>query len=186
MTARIAKLSRGRLLEQDGGGALFFVVHVGRRPDYLQPDQVPEFEGDEAWFELERTRSPAGPGRPGRCCAKSPHLLAIERARCPAFPSQASTLSGSRPRVRGGPATRFQRDVPACVRPWAGSPRSGKWPKRRRSSYRPAASVADRTRWASLACTCCWAGTERPGTGVTRATTVAAAGTSWPLQALAL
>lgn len=58
MSSRIAKLSRRRLLEEDGGGTLFFVVHAGRRPDYLQPDQVPEFEGDEAWFELERARVP--------------------------------------------------------------------------------------------------------------------------------
>lgn len=56
MSVRIAKLSRRRLLEKDGGGTLFFVVHTGRRPDYLQPDDVPEFKGDEAWFELERAR----------------------------------------------------------------------------------------------------------------------------------
>ena len=58
MNTRIAMLSRRRLLEQDGGGTLFFVVHAGRRPEFLEPNQVPDFHGDEAWFELERVRQP--------------------------------------------------------------------------------------------------------------------------------
>ena len=56
MTTSIVRISRRRLLETDGGGTLFFVIHSGRRPGYLDPDQVPQFEGDEAWFEVERTR----------------------------------------------------------------------------------------------------------------------------------
>lgn len=56
MTTSIVRISRRNLLEQDGGGTLFFVVHTGRRGDYLDPEQVPDFEGDEAWFEVERTR----------------------------------------------------------------------------------------------------------------------------------
>ena len=52
----VVKIARRRLLEQDGGGTLFFVVYAGRRPEYLEPHQVPHFEGDEAWFELERVR----------------------------------------------------------------------------------------------------------------------------------
>jgi hypothetical protein len=33
-----------------------FIVHAGRRNEYLRPGEVPAFEGDEAWFELERVR----------------------------------------------------------------------------------------------------------------------------------
>lgn len=55
----IAKLSRRDRLEKDGGGTLYFVVHAGRRNSYLSPEEVPDFDGAEAWFELERV-----PGRP--------------------------------------------------------------------------------------------------------------------------
>lgn len=56
MTTSVVRISRRSLLESDGGGTLFFVIHSGRRPDFLDPDQVPEFEGEEAWFEVERAR----------------------------------------------------------------------------------------------------------------------------------
>lgn len=56
MSKSIVRISRRSLLESDGGGTLFFVIHSGRRPGFLDPDQVPEFEGKEAWFEVERTR----------------------------------------------------------------------------------------------------------------------------------
>lgn len=56
MTISIVRISRRTRLETDGGATLFFVIHSGRRPGFLDPEQVPEFEGDEAWFEVERTR----------------------------------------------------------------------------------------------------------------------------------
>ncbi len=58
MSTRVAKLTRSRLLEKDGGGTLYFIVHAGRRPEFLTPELVPEFEGEEAWFEIERSRGP--------------------------------------------------------------------------------------------------------------------------------
>lgn len=56
MSKSIVRISRRSLLKSDGGGTLFFVIHSGRRPGFLDPDQVPEFEGDEAWFEVEHAR----------------------------------------------------------------------------------------------------------------------------------
>lgn len=56
MSKSIVRISRRSLLESDGGGTLFFVIHSGRRPGFLDADQVPEFEGKEAWFEVERVR----------------------------------------------------------------------------------------------------------------------------------
>jgi hypothetical protein len=51
---RIAKLSRRAF--GDKRETLYFVVHAGRRNEYLAPGEVPAFEGEEAWFELERVR----------------------------------------------------------------------------------------------------------------------------------
>lgn len=56
MTTSIVRISRRTRLETDGGATLFFVIYSGRRPGYLDLGQVPELEGDEAWFEVERTR----------------------------------------------------------------------------------------------------------------------------------
>lgn len=54
---RIAKLTRVRLLEKDGGRTIHFRLDGGRRPQFIPTDAVPEFEGDEAWFELEHVRA---------------------------------------------------------------------------------------------------------------------------------
>lgn len=54
----IVKLVRVRLLPKDGGGTLFFRIGAGRRPRFLRPSEAPDFEGDEAWFEVERVRGP--------------------------------------------------------------------------------------------------------------------------------
>ena len=59
---RIAKLVRFRQSHEPDSPTLYFFVEVGRRGEYLRPGEVPEFDGDEAWFELER--APKGPGRP--------------------------------------------------------------------------------------------------------------------------
>lgn len=54
---KIAKLERRALPPNiEGGRTLFFLVHGIGRPDFLDPEQVPDFEGDVAWFELERVR----------------------------------------------------------------------------------------------------------------------------------
>lgn len=55
---KIAKLRRVRLLEQDGGGTLHFIILGSGRADFLDKEQVPDFPGEEAWFELERVRGP--------------------------------------------------------------------------------------------------------------------------------
>lgn len=58
MTGRtkIAKLRRVRLLEKDGGATLHFVILGRARVEFLEVQDVPDFEGEEAWFELERVR----------------------------------------------------------------------------------------------------------------------------------
>lgn len=55
---KIAKLRRICLLEKDGGDTLSFQILGTKRPEFLSPSEVPPFEGDEAWFELERIRGP--------------------------------------------------------------------------------------------------------------------------------
>jgi len=56
-TRRIMKLTRQRTLENAGSRTLFFTTaHIGRRrhSDFFSPSQVPEFEGESAWFEAEQ------------------------------------------------------------------------------------------------------------------------------------
>jgi hypothetical protein len=51
------KLTRQRTLENAGSRTLFFTTaHIGRRrhSDFFSPSQVPEFEGESAWFEAEQ------------------------------------------------------------------------------------------------------------------------------------
>ncbi|WP_293400933.1 hypothetical protein [Phenylobacterium sp.] len=54
----IAKLRRIRLSPMDGGDTLHFQIMGRDRPEYLSVPEVPPFEGEEAWFELERIRGP--------------------------------------------------------------------------------------------------------------------------------
>ncbi len=56
---RIAKLKRFRYLPQDGGGTVYFKADFGRLGVYLAPEDVPEFDGEEGWFEL--IRAPGAP-----------------------------------------------------------------------------------------------------------------------------
>ncbi len=52
---RICEVRRKRLLPQDGGGTLFFTVHgLARRARFADPGQVPEFEGEVAFLEVEQ------------------------------------------------------------------------------------------------------------------------------------
>lgn len=55
---KVALLQRVRLMEKDGGGTLHFQIMGASRPEFLPRAEVPEFEGEEAWFELERIRGP--------------------------------------------------------------------------------------------------------------------------------
>lgn len=51
------KLTRQRNLPSAGAGTLFFTTdHIGRRrhSDFFRPSEVPEFEGESAWFEAEQ------------------------------------------------------------------------------------------------------------------------------------
>ena len=49
----VRKLTRYRNRPEDGGRTLYFKADVGRLGRFLGPDEVPQFEGDEAWFEIE-------------------------------------------------------------------------------------------------------------------------------------
>lgn len=52
---RICEVRRARLLPQDGGGTLFFTIHgLSRRARYARPGELPEFEGEVAFFEVEQ------------------------------------------------------------------------------------------------------------------------------------
>jgi hypothetical protein len=57
MITRRVKLIRHRTLPSAGSRTLFFTTDfIGRKghPDVFRPHQVPEFEGDSAWFEAVR------------------------------------------------------------------------------------------------------------------------------------
>lgn len=48
-------IERRRLLPKDGGGTLYFMCRSGRRRTqhrFFKPDEVPEFDGEEAVFEV--------------------------------------------------------------------------------------------------------------------------------------
>lgn len=52
---RVCEVRRQRLLPQDGGGTLFFTIHgLARRARFADPGQIPEFEGEVAFFEVEQ------------------------------------------------------------------------------------------------------------------------------------
>jgi hypothetical protein len=70
MTSRVFKLIRCRGLLKDGGKTLFFRTAGGDRrhpAKFLRPEDVPEFDGEEAWFECER---------PPRCRWRAVRLIA--------------------------------------------------------------------------------------------------------------
>jgi hypothetical protein len=57
MRRAVFKLIRCRNLPQAGGGTLFFMTEgLDRKhlPKFFNASQVPEFEGEYAWFECER------------------------------------------------------------------------------------------------------------------------------------
>jgi hypothetical protein len=56
---RTYKVQRYRNTPEAGGQTLFFGIDLGSRRrghKWFNPGQVPEFEGDEAWFEIDRQR----------------------------------------------------------------------------------------------------------------------------------
>ena len=53
---RIVKLTRARALPNAGGHTLYFHYQQGKSGRFLRPPQVPEFDGDVAWFEIEIVR----------------------------------------------------------------------------------------------------------------------------------
>ena len=54
---RICEVLRQRLLPQDGGGTLHLVVYgLARCARFASVGQVPEFDGDRAFFEVEPKR----------------------------------------------------------------------------------------------------------------------------------
>lgn len=48
-------ITRSKTLPDAGGQTLFFTF-MTRRLQFLRPEQVPEFDGDQAWFEIERVK----------------------------------------------------------------------------------------------------------------------------------
>ena len=54
------KITRQRTLPHAGNKTALFVVHGLRQNQLLLPDQVPDFDGDEAWFEIDLS-APGGP-----------------------------------------------------------------------------------------------------------------------------
>ena len=59
----IRKLRRVRSSKDDNFRTLFFTAellgrtHGNSRSTFIQPENVPDFDGEEAWFELERVRA---------------------------------------------------------------------------------------------------------------------------------
>lgn len=51
---RTALLRRMRTMPNAGGGTLFFKLEVGRLGRFLEPHNVPDFEGETAVFEYEK------------------------------------------------------------------------------------------------------------------------------------
>jgi hypothetical protein len=57
MKTRVMKLTRVRTHSDAGGGTIFFTAPGLRRRwlhTFFNPEAVPEFEGDEAWFLAEQ------------------------------------------------------------------------------------------------------------------------------------
>lgn len=55
--SRVFKLERKRSLPNDGCRTLSFSVQLGSRSRgyvHFKPSEVPEFDGDVGWFEVER------------------------------------------------------------------------------------------------------------------------------------
>jgi hypothetical protein len=55
----VVKIERLRSHADDGLRTLSYFIRPGsrRRPwKFFDPDQVPDFEGESAWFEVDRTR----------------------------------------------------------------------------------------------------------------------------------
>lgn len=56
---RTYKVQRYRNGPEDSGETLFFGIFLGSRSrghKWFRPGQVPEFDGDEAWFEVDRDK----------------------------------------------------------------------------------------------------------------------------------
>lgn len=47
------KLVRFRALAKDGHYTLYFKANIGKSGRFFRPENVPEFEGEEAWFEIQ-------------------------------------------------------------------------------------------------------------------------------------
>jgi hypothetical protein len=51
---RVCRVTRERTLPADGGRTLFFRIDgIARRARFADPGQVPAFEGEQAFFEVE-------------------------------------------------------------------------------------------------------------------------------------
>ena len=53
------KVQRCRTLPEHGGRTLFLSVFLGSRSRgwlHFRPNELPDFEGEEAWFEMERVK----------------------------------------------------------------------------------------------------------------------------------
>jgi hypothetical protein len=57
---QIYRVQRYRAPPNAGGHTQFFKIGEGPGGWFVNPDQVPEFVGDEAWFEIDRTNGAWG------------------------------------------------------------------------------------------------------------------------------
>ena len=50
------KITRVRSLPNAGSRTLHFKIDYGKSGVFFQPNEVPSFEGEEAWFEMEKVK----------------------------------------------------------------------------------------------------------------------------------
>jgi hypothetical protein len=53
MKTRIVKAQRSRTLPEAGGETLFFKLDIGRLGKFVRPANMPPFEGEEGYVEVE-------------------------------------------------------------------------------------------------------------------------------------
>ncbi len=52
----VHRVQRFRTLPNAGNRTIFFKIDHGRLGKFFRPDEVPAFDGEEAWFEMEKVK----------------------------------------------------------------------------------------------------------------------------------
>ena len=50
---RTMKLTRYRARPEHGAYTLFFKADIGKSGRFFRPEKVPDFDGEEGWFEIQ-------------------------------------------------------------------------------------------------------------------------------------